>query len=168
MTLMEIAPGGQIADVGAGSGWFTVRAARRVGPSGMVYAVDINPKYVRQIEERAKKERLPQVRAVVGEIADPRLPPGAIDAVLLLKTYHELGEPVAMAKAILRALKPCGRLAVIDRNGHGDDHGIDERIVIDELASVGFALASRHDFLRSEAERVEYLLLFKPAGCPSH
>src|ERR1700719_2840179 len=88
MDILGVTPGKTVADVGAGSGWFTVRAARRVGESGMVYAVDINPEAIRYIDNRAKKDKLHNVKTILGKADDPVLPAGAVDAVLLLKTYH--------------------------------------------------------------------------------
>ena len=90
MDLLGIAPGKAVADIGAGSGWFTVRAARRVGAGGMVYAVDINAEAIKYIGERAKKEQLQNVKTVLSKADDPLLPAGSVDAVLMLKTYHEM------------------------------------------------------------------------------
>ena len=88
MDMLGIEPGKNVADIGAGSGWFTVRAARRVGESGVVYAVDINLESIRYVDDRAQKEKLHNVKTILGKADDPLLPAGAIDAVLLLKTYH--------------------------------------------------------------------------------
>src|SRR6266568_3019203 len=88
MDILGLGPGKKVADIGAGSGWFTVRAAKRVAESGLVYAVDINPEAVRYIGERAHKENLQNVKAILGKADDPLLPADSIDAVLLLKTYH--------------------------------------------------------------------------------
>ena len=74
MDILGITPGKTVADIGAGSGWFTVRAARRVGESGMVYAVDINPEAIRYIDERAQKEKLHNVKTILGKADDPLLP----------------------------------------------------------------------------------------------
>src|SRR5215469_6107785 len=96
MDLLGIKEGSGVADIGAGSGWFTVRAARRVGTSGTVYAVEINPGYLRHIEQRAKQEHLPGIRTVLGKEDDPMLPAQSVDAVLILKTYHEIAQPVRL------------------------------------------------------------------------
>src|SRR5262249_37458279 len=89
MDLLGVSPGKTVADIGAGSGWFTVRAARRVTDTGKVYAVDINPAAITYIDQRAQKEKLSNIETLLGAQDDPRLPPGSVDAVLLLKTYHE-------------------------------------------------------------------------------
>src|ERR1700676_1255971 len=89
MDILGIAPGKTVADIGAGSGWFTVRAARRVKENGIVYAVDINPESIRYVEERARKEQLHNVRAILGKADDAPLPANAVDSVLLLKPYND-------------------------------------------------------------------------------
>src|SRR5580704_308368 len=96
MDLLGITAGKNVADIGAGSGWFTVRAARRVGPTGAVLAEDINPLAIEYIGKRVLKEDLSNVRTVLGGQDDPRLPSGSVDAVLLLKVYHEIAHPVPM------------------------------------------------------------------------
>src|SRR6516164_9588281 len=84
MDLLGVQPGTNVADIGAGSGWFTVRAARRVTPTGTVYAVDINPAAIRYISERAAADKLGNIKTVLSAPDDPRLPPDSVDSVLLL------------------------------------------------------------------------------------
>src|SRR5208282_4425331 len=91
MDMLGIGPGKNVADIGAGSGWFTVRAARRVTGSGTVYAVDINPDAIRYIDQRTKKEQLPNIKTILTQPDDPQIPANSIDAVLLLKTYLGVG-----------------------------------------------------------------------------
>src|SRR5271154_7896 len=102
MDLLGITTGKNVADIGAGSGWFTLRAARRVGPTGAVIAEDINPLAIEYIGKRVQKEDLPNVRTVLGGPDDPRLPAGSVDAVLMLKVYHEIAHPVVF----MQRLKP--------------------------------------------------------------
>ena len=83
MDLLGIKRGSHVADIGAGSGWFTVRSARRVGKEGIVYAVEINPEYVRHIKRRAKREKLANIRTILGKPNDPLLPRDNIDAALI-------------------------------------------------------------------------------------
>lgn len=161
MDLLGIREGTAVADIGAGSGWFTVRAARRSGPSGVVYAVDINEKYLEHIANRARDEQLPQVRTVLGAEDDPKLSASSVDAVLLLKTYHEISEPVRLMRHVATALRPDGRVGIIDRNGSGDDHGIDAEVVIEEMKRAGFELAEQHDFVE---DRMDYFLVFRKAS----
>jgi ubiquinone/menaquinone biosynthesis C-methylase UbiE len=148
-----------VADIGAGSGWFTVRAARRVGARGTVYAVEINRDYLKHIEERAAREGLANVRAVLGREDDPLLPAAGVDAVLILKTYHEIAEPIRLMRNVRRSLSPGALVGIIDRNGAGDDHGLDDRKVIAEAARAGFALVAQHDFVK--ADGMDYFLVFR-------
>lgn len=158
MDTLGIAPGKDVADVGAGSGWFTIRAARRVGPAGMVYAVDINPEAVRYIDRRARSESLPNVKTILSKSDDPMLPTAAVDAVLLLKTYHEVADPVALLQHLRPALRPGARLGIIDRNGDASNHGVERKIVIDEAAQAGYHLVQTYDFVK--ADGMDYFLVF--------
>jgi SAM-dependent methyltransferase len=158
MDVLRIREGSGVADIGAGSGWFTVRAARRVGASGAVYAVEINPEYVAHIERRAKEENLPQARAVLGKEDDPLLPAESADAVLLLKTYHEVAEPVRLLRNLRKSLRRGALVGVIDREGKGDDHGLDAAKVIAEADRAGYALVGRHDFVKPDG--MDYFLVF--------
>lgn len=159
MDLLGVRAGASVADIGAGSGWFTVRAARRVGVGGRVYAVEINEEYVKHIERRAADERLPQVRAVLGKEDDPLLPERGVDAVLILKTYHEIAEPVRLLARLRRSLRDGALVGVIDRNGKGDDHGLDRDMVVREAAQAGFELVSEHDFVKPD--QMDYFLIFR-------
>ncbi len=160
MDLLEIHTGSAVADIGAGSGWFTVRAARRVGNSGRVYAVDINPSYLDYISDRARKDKLPNIHIILGKSDDPLLPPNSVDAVLLMKTYHEVAQPIVLLRHVRAAMRPGARLGIIDRNGKGDDHGVNRDVVIDEVKRAGFALAGDYDFVKPDG--VDYFLIFRP------
>lgn len=116
MDQMGLKRGSVVGDIGAGGGWFTVRAARRVGPQGRVYAEDILKKYVRYVAQRARKEGLANVRTILGTTSDPKLPPNALDAVLILNAYHEFDQPLVMLAKIRAAMKPGARLAFIERD----------------------------------------------------
>lgn len=159
MDVLGIKAGSAIADIGAGSGWFTVRAAKRVGSTGTVYAVEINPQYVKHIEERAAKERLANVRGVLGKEDDPSLPPQSVDAILVLKTYHEIEQPVRVLKSLHRSMRPGARLGIIDRNGKGDDHGVDKANVVREAEQAGFSIVEEHDFVKPDG--MDYFLVFQ-------
>ena len=109
MDLLGIVRGKNVADIGAGSGWFTVRAARRVGPAGAVIAEDINPLAIEYIGKKVMKENLTNVRTVLGSANDPRLPGGSVDAVLMLKVYHEIAHPVPTLKVLKKSTAPGGK-----------------------------------------------------------
>lgn len=158
MEILGITPGKAVADIGAGSGWFTVRAAKRVGAAGNVYAVDINPEAVRYINERAQKEQLPNVKTILSKPDDPLLPGHSIDAVLLLKTYHEVSRPVVLLRNLRPALRPGAKIGVIDRNGNGEDHGVGRDIVINEAKEAGYSLLEQYDFVKGD--KMDYFLVF--------
>jgi len=158
MDLLGIGPGKAVADIGAGSGWFTVRAAARVGPAGAVYAEDINPKAIDYITERAKKEKLENVRPVLGQFDDTSLPPNSVDAVLILKTYHEFAHPVPLIEKLKLSLRPGARIGIIDRNGDGANHGIMPGVVEREMARAGFKRVGKYDFTKSDGQ--DYFLIF--------
>ena len=161
MDILAIQEGSVVADIGAGSGWFTVRAARRVG-QGTVYAVEINTDYLNHIASRARKENLPNIRPVLGKEDDPLLPGASVDAILLLKTYHEFAKPITMLRAMRKALRKNGRLGIIDRNGAGDDHGVTRETVIKEATQAGLALVEEHDFVKPDD--MDYFLVFRKAN----
>jgi SAM-dependent methyltransferase len=158
MDALGIAPGKSVADIGAGSGWFTVRAAKRIGADGRVYAVDINPEAVRYIGERVKKEQIQNVKTILSKADDPLLPAGSVDAVLLLKTYHEVAQPVVLLRNLRAALRPGAKVGVIDRNGNGEDHGVGRDIVIREAKEAGFGLVNQYDFVKGD--KMDYFLVF--------
>src|SRR5256885_3026052 len=145
MDILGIHPGSNVADIGAGSGWFTVRAAKRVGENGTVYAVDINPEAIKYIDERARKEAIHNVHTILGAEDDPKLPANSIDSVLMLKTYHEIAEPVRLLENLRKSLHSGARIGIIDRNGNGEDHGIQQDVVEREAAQAGYRLIEKYD-----------------------
>lgn len=159
MDILKITEGKSVADIGAGSGWFTVRAAKRVGAGGQVFAVEINQAFVDHIAKRAKDEGFKSIRAILGKPDDPTLAPNSVDAVMILKTYHEIAEPVALMKKLKASLKKGGLVAIIDRDGNGADHGLDEATVIKELKLAGFSLKEKHDFVKPD--NMDYFLVFE-------
>ena len=159
MDLLGIKAGSSVADIGAGSGWFSVRAAARVGASGMVYAEDINPHAVKYIQDRSHKEKLSNVKTVLGSLDDPKLPSDSIDAVLLLKVYHEVAHPLVLMRNLKPSLRSGAKVGIIDRNGNGTDHGLNSDVVKREMAEAGFKLLSSHDFTKADGQ--DYFLIFE-------
>src|SRR4029077_9325871 len=147
-----------VADIGAGSGWFTVRAAKRVGEAGIVYAVDINPEATRYIGQRGQKEHLANVKTILSKPDDPQLPDASVDAVLLLKTYHEVAQPVTLLRHLRTSLRPSAKVGVIDRNGNGENHGLSKDVIIREAAQAGYRLQAQYDFVKPD--KVDYFLIF--------
>jgi precorrin-6B methylase 2 len=158
MDILKITPGKSVADIGAGSGWFTVRAARRVGDTGVVYAVDINPEAVRSIDQRSQKEGLHNVKTILSRSDDPQLPANSVDSVLLLKTYHEVDKPVALLRNLRALLRAGARVGIIDRNGNGENHGVNRDIVIKEASEAGYSLRAQYDFVKGDG--MDYFLVF--------
>lgn len=158
MDLLGIAPGKVVADIGAGSGWFTVLAAARVGPNGVVYAEDINPKAIDYITARASRDKLDNVRPRLGSVDDTSLPANSVDAVLILKTYHEFARPIPLMKKLKLSLRPGAKIGIIDRNGNGADHGIMPGVVEREMAHAGFKRVGKYDFTKSDGQ--DYFLIF--------
>jgi ubiquinone/menaquinone biosynthesis C-methylase UbiE len=159
MDVLGIAPGKTIADIGAGSGWFTVRAARRVGASGSVYAVDINPEAIRYVADRAQREKLQNVKTILGKPDDPSLPGSSVDAVLLLKTYHEVAQPVTLLRNLRAALRPGAKIGIIDRNGNGEDHGVAKDVVLHEADEAGYKFIEQYDFVKGD--KMDYFLVLE-------
>jgi precorrin-6B methylase 2 len=114
VTLLNLKPGMTVADVGAGFGAWTIRFARFVGPSGRVYASDIGEKQLAWLREYAKNEGAANVTIIEGAPASTNLPPNCCDAILIRDAYHHLTEPEKIVGSMAAALKPGGRLAVID------------------------------------------------------
>lgn len=161
MDLLRMTHGKSVADIGAGSGWFSVRAARRLGPNGVVYAEEINPAAINYINNRAEKAHLGNIRTVLGSPTDPRLPEASIDAVMMLKVYHEIARPVELLEHLKPALRPGALVGVIDKNGNGSgtDHGLPEETVVREMAAAGFVETGRYDFVKPDDE--DYFLVFR-------
>jgi ubiquinone/menaquinone biosynthesis C-methylase UbiE len=151
MDSLRIAEGSTVADLGAGSGWFTMHLARRVGPNGIVYAEDIQTPMVEFIGVRARRENLNWVRPMLGTATDPRLPQG-IDAILIVDTYREVEDPVTFLRNAAKSLKPQGLIGIVDflPGGGGPGPAPDERpdpqAVIQAAEKAGLTLAKREDF----------------------
>src|SRR6202049_2753377 len=110
---LGIHPGMVVADIGAGTGYMTLRLAKRVGPTGKVYANDIQPEMLRLLRQNAEKSKLKNVETVLGSDVDPKLPAGQMDLVLLVDVYHEFSHPQIMLRKIRETLKPNGRLGLL-------------------------------------------------------
>ena len=158
MDILEIEPGKSVADIGAGSGWFTVRAAKRVTNTGRVYAVDINPEAVSYVRDRAEKDHLSNVTALLSKPDNPKLPPDSIDSVLLLKTYHEIVDPISLMRNLRPSLRRDARIGIIERNGNGEDHGINKEVVLREAGQAGYRLLEEHDDL-VKGDKMDYFLV---------
>lgn len=138
-----IAPGMTVADIGAGEGYYTIRLSKRVGDRGRVLAEDIVPATRDRLAERVARERLDNVSVRLGMPADPRLPAGSFDRVLMVHMYHEIGEPLAFLWNLRPALKPDGRVVVVDADRATDRHGTPPALLDCEFRAVGYRRVSR-------------------------
>ncbi len=137
---LQIRPGDAVADIGAGSGYLTFRLARRTGPKGKVFAVDIQPEMLALIRQRMKASGVTNIELIQGTEADPKLPPNATDLILMVDVYHEFSYPWEMTTAMVRALKPGGRLVFVEYRKEDPDvpiklvHKMTERQVLKEMS----------------------------------
>ena len=142
-----------VADIGAGSGYYTVRMARKVGPDGKVYATDIQVGMLSLLMRRAKQEQIPNIVPVLGAVDDPKLPPGSLDLALMVDVYHELSAPQAFVRRLREALKPDGRLVLIEfrkedpRVPIREEHKMSVAQVRQELSADGYAIDEVIDIL---------------------
>lgn len=155
-------PGMNAADIGAGTGYFNRHLAEAVGPGGKVYAADLEPKMVAYMGERAKREETPNVVPLLAAADDPELPAGAIDMILIVNTYHHFDDRLAYFGRLKAALKPGGRIAVIDflkkelPVGPPLEHKLDRDQVVAEMDAAGYDLIREPEFLP-----YQYFLIFQ-------
>ncbi len=172
---MGVRPGAVVADVGAGDGYFTVRLARAVGADGRVYAVDVSARTLERLRQRLAGEEIANVEVVEGAADDPKLPAGALDAALIVNAYHEMTEHRAMLAKIRAALKPDGRLVILEpiaklrrdaaRPDQVRSHEIGIEHVQQEARDAGFSVVLAQDPFtsRQHAGDEEWLLVLTPA-----
>jgi predicted methyltransferase len=173
---MGMRPGATVADVGAGDGFFTARLSKAAGPDGRVYAVDVSAGALGRLRRRLEREGLTNVTVVEGTPADPGLPDCSLDAVLIVNAYHEMREHQPMLAGIRRALKPGGRLVIIepvsdDRRGHSRDaqtrnHEIAPAFVERDAREAGFTVVDLQDPFTHRRDDTEWLMVLTP-GSPS-
>jgi SAM-dependent methyltransferase len=161
---LDLKPGMVVADVGAGTGVFSVLLAAKVGRTGRVVAQDIAPEFLAGIDRRARQQDLPQLQTLLGGERDARLPADTFDLIFTSDTYHHFEYPQAMLASLWRALKPGGRLIVIDYEripGHSSPWVLSHvragrEVVVAEVTAAGFQPLRAHDFLR-ENYFIEFL-----------
>jgi predicted methyltransferase len=154
LAALAIDSGSRVADVGAGHGYYTERLAKRVGRQGRVFAVDVDEQALGRLEQLVATQALRNVELIHGRPDDPRLPYRSLDAALVVNTYHEMVRHSDMLREIHAALKPGGRLVILDNTPNDkkepryrqvDGHQIDIDIVVSELRDAGFEIVSRDD-----------------------
>ena len=139
MDRADLAPGMTVADIGAGEGYYTIRLARRVGDTGRVLAQDIQAGARDALALRVAKERLDNVSVKLGEPADPMLPAASFDRILMVHMYHEIASPYEFLWRMRPALKPGGRVVVVDADRPTQNHGTPPALLRCEFAAVGYA-----------------------------
>jgi len=156
--LMGLRSGMVVGDIGAGSGYHTVRLSRVVGPSGAVVAQDVRRDYLTDLAKRVQRLKLTNVKIALGDPHDPRLPMASLDAAILVHMYHEIAEPYAFLYNLAPALKPGARVGIVDIDGPTQQHGTPPELLRCELAAIGYRELSLHT-LTGEAG---YLAIFEP------
>jgi ubiquinone/menaquinone biosynthesis C-methylase UbiE len=151
MDAMGVKPGMFIGEVGAGNGRYAVKMAERVGPLGKIYANDINPVKINFLNRRCKRNGITNIETILGTVTDPKLPKGKLDIVYLINTFHHLDKPIELLKNIIPALKPGGRLVIIEheteKSGYMDGHSTPQKIVLKQVQEAGFKLERIETFL---------------------
>jgi SAM-dependent methyltransferase len=137
---LRLRPGARVADIGAGSGYDTLRLAKVVGPRGRVLAEDITPAYLQQLRRAVAAAALDNVDIIQGDPGDPRLPPRSIDAAIMVHMYHEIQQPMAMLAHLATAFRPGGRLGIEELDRPTQAHGTPPKLLTCELAAAGYRL----------------------------
>jgi predicted methyltransferase len=161
MDALGIADGAHVADIGAGAGWFTTRLARRVGPNGVVYAQDVQRQMLDAIRRRVQREGLLNVRTVLGEGSSANLPPGVLDAVLVVDAYPEVLVPdrVKFLKSLAVGLKPNGRIGIVNYKLGGGGPGPDASLRVPRASVESDAAAAGLKVKASGNLPYQYLLV---------
>ncbi len=163
---LGLKPGMVVGDVGAGTGYMSLKMAKRVGPSGKVYAEDVQPEMLRLLRQNAAKAKVTNVETVLGNETDPKLPPGQLDLILLVDVYHEFSQPQKMLQRMREALKPDGRLVLLEYRKEDPtipirpEHKMSVQEVKTELEAEGF----RMDQVLETLPRQHILILKKAAN----
>jgi SAM-dependent methyltransferase len=156
--LLEIELGMTVADIGAGSGYHTVRLSPRVGPTGTVIAEDVTPDYLAALAKRIEQLKLTNVKIALGEPYDPRLPAASLDAAILVHMYHEIAQPYALLYNLVPALKPTARIGIVDQERPTPEHGTPVELLRCELTAVGYRVVAIYQLAGDGG----YLAVFSP------
>jgi ubiquinone/menaquinone biosynthesis C-methylase UbiE len=162
---LQLKPGMVVADVGAGVGYHSLMMAQRVGPKGLVYATDVQPQMLRMLRTRANTARVRNIKTVLCTQEETGLPPGQVDLVLMVDVYHEVSDPEATLKGLFAALKPGGRLVLVEFRAEDPEvpikpeHKMTVAQVRKEIEPKGFVFAEILDFLPWQ-----HILIFQKPG----
>jgi ubiquinone/menaquinone biosynthesis C-methylase UbiE len=150
---LDLKPGMTVCDLGCGNGFYTLELAKRVGDNGTVYAVDIQQEMLHLLDERAKQAKVANIKPVLGSVIDPRLPDESLDLILLVDVYHEFSHPEQMLQAMRKALKPAGRIALVEFRLEDPKvpikllHKMSKEQIMKEFPPNGYQLAESFDQL---------------------
>ncbi|MCC7084472.1 MAG: class I SAM-dependent methyltransferase [Pirellulales bacterium] len=151
---LNIKPGQTVCDMGSGNGFYSLKLARLVGTEGQILAVDIQQEMLRLLEVRANEAKIGNIKSILGTPADPRLPSAQADLILCVDVYHEFSHPVQMLAAMKKALKPGGRLVLVEFRAEDPNvpikplHKMSKKQVLKELTANGFTLVEQFDKLQ--------------------
>lgn len=150
---LKLKPGFTVCDMGCGNGYYSLRVAKRIGAKGQVLAVDIQPEMLTLLRERASAAEVKNIRPILGSLVDPHLPKGSCDLILCVDVYHEFSHPEQMLKAMRAALKPDGRLVLVEFRMEDPkvpiklEHKMSKEQILKELTPNGFKLVQQFDGL---------------------
>lgn len=167
MDTIGVVPGWTVAEIGAGRGRYAVHMARRVGPTGKVFANDIDEKSLEYLEYRCERDSVPNIVTILGEITDPSLPPASCDMIYVINSYHHFDDPVELMRNALPALVPGGILVIIEHDPEkapsAGEHSTARELVIEQMEEAGCELLRIHSFL--ELDNI-YVFRPRPVGAP--
>ena len=155
---LGVTAGIRVADIGAGTGYYTVRVARRLGIGATIYAEDIKPEYLEELRARLEREKIGTVKLVLGRPGDPMLPRGSIDVAILSHVYHEIENPFEFLYRLQPALAPGARVGIVDVDRSTQDHGTPPALLRCEAAAVGYRQVDFVSLTPAEG----YLAIFVP------
>lgn len=161
-SMLKIGPGSRVADIGAGAGYYTVRLAKQVGPTGKVIANDIIPDHLARLRKRVQEQGFTNISIALGDPGNARLPPQSVDVALMVHMYHEIEDPFGLLWHLHDSLRPGGRVAVIDADRPTARHGTPRLLLECEMAAVGFTLVETRKLPAGN-----YLSIFAPGKRPA-
>jgi SAM-dependent methyltransferase len=156
--ILELKPGMTVGDIGAGSGYHTIRLSPRVGPTGSIIAEDVTRDYLGELAKHIAQLKLTNVVLALGEPHDPRLPAASLDAAILVHMYHEIAQPYAFLYNLAAALKPGARIGIVDLERPTEQHGTPIELLRCELSAVGYREIATHQLAGDSG----YLAVFSP------
>lgn len=156
--LLRIVPGVRVADIGAGSGYYTVRLARRLGPEARIFAQDVNAGYLAQLRARLEREGIAGVATILGKPGNPELPPSSVDVAILSHMYHEIDNPYEFLYNLQPSLAPGARVGIIDLDRPTNAHGTPPSLLRCELEAAGYRQVAFHRLTPADG----YLAVFLP------